>query len=420
MNNDTQQNNLQEMKFRFSDDVTYRFIDADIDELLQVIDDFNYNKINDIINNSKYADKHKHNGHKSLTPIKPVKPIVEHIIQSVPKAFYDCVAGIYSPIPHADTIPLEAYARIKPEQVIKHTHVKRINHFKQKENILHLGTHTRCICAETGISFGVALPSPLDTSMTMLHPFAFYNNVQHFIKQYQRNGIPLSGIDSQALAGMLITTLKHKGYAICRDYVAANLRLRTINKKSLTWALAYFYRASIRDNLPQINLLAEGNPTTQLIGFVQICRGEDITLQAHHALAPKQDKIKAKVYQTEHAKEAAILRNDVKVCLDLMETLQANNPTIITDQLITAFEQRVRKLAIMNDAAKEILIADIIGCFGENSQTKQMELIIRSNDMTATQKELLTFSMEIAKEIAEFKQEKTSTKLSFAALRGKA
>ncbi len=404
--------NTQEVKFRFSDDKDYRFIDTSFDGIKDLINDFNYNEINNLINNNKYAKR------AGLQPLKPVYPIIEHIAKPLDKAFYDSVCGIYTPIPHADTIALEQYRRIEAEQVIPYTSTKTINSFKRKENILHLATHTRCVCAETGITFAVQLPNPLHISFSMLHPYAFYNNVVQEIKTYQKNGIPISGIESQALAGMLITILKHKGYAICRDYMAANLRLRTINKKSLTWALAYFYRAAIRENMPQINLLAEGNPTTQLIGFIQICRGEDMELQAHHAMEKKQAVVKAKVYQTAEAKEAASLKNDVKVCIELLERIADYNDTV-SDEMITAFTHRIRKLAILNDAAKEVLIADLIGAFGENAQIKQLELIIRTNEMTATQKELLTFSQTIAKELDEFKNEKSTGKIDFATLMGK-
>jgi len=404
--------NLQEMKYRFSTDTDYRFIDLSVDEIEAFVDDFNYNKVNELLKSSKYIKR------GNIQPLKPIMPIIEHIVKSVNKAFYDSVCGIYSPIPHADTIPLEVYKLIKSDEVKPNVIIKPIANMKLQSNVLHLGTHTRCICAETGISFAVALPSPIDTSMTLLHPFAFHNNVITFVKQYQRNGIPLAQLESQALAGMLITILKHKGYASCRDYVAANLRLRTINKKSLTWALAYFYRAEPRYNLPQINLLAEGNPTTQLIGFIQICKGEDTTIQAHHSLESKQKTIKARVFQTEHAKEAAHLKNDVKSCLAILETIEENNPTI-SEELFISFTHRIRKIAVLNDAAKEILITDLIGSFGENVNTKQLELIIRQNDMTATQKELFTFSQEIAKDLAEFKGNKEKGKIDFASLMGK-
>ena len=401
----------QELKFRFSDDKDYRFIDVSVDEIVELIEDFNYDKVNNLLANSKYAKR------AGLTALKPVHPIIEHIAKPIDKAFYDSVCGVYSPIPHAETIALEHYKRIRSDSPLENVIIKRINNAKTKNNLIHLGTYTRCICSETGISFAVALPSPIDTTMSMLHPFAFHNNVVTFIKQYQKAGIPIAQLDEQALAGMLITILKHKGYASCRDYVAANLRLRTINKKSLTWALTYFYRAAIRENLPQINLLAQGNPTTQLIGFIQICRGEDTTLQAHHALASKQKVIKARVFQTEQDKEAAQLRNDVKSCLDILEQLEKINPHV-SETLFTAFTQRIRKLAVYNDGAKETLIVELIGAFGENIQTKQLELIIRQNDMTATQKELLSFSQEIAKEIAIY-ENKPKEKLDFNSLMGR-
>lgn len=334
-------------------------------------------------------------------------------------SFFSSVSGVYSLLPYADTIPLEIYRRIQSEQARKNVTTRLIENHKLKNNVIALGTYTRCICAETGITFAVALPSPLDTTFTMLHPFAFHANVMLFIKTYQRNGIPLSGIESQALAGMLITILKHKGYSVCRDYVAANLRLRQVNKKSLTWALAYFYRAFPRQNLPQFNLLAEGNPTTQLIGFIQICRGEDNSIEAHHMVEKKQATIKAKIYQTDEAKEGAALRNDIKSCLDLLERLIKDRPDI-SKELNTSFEQRIRKLAIYNEMAKENLVTDIIGCYGDNTQTKAITIIIKSNDMTATQKEAFTWSMEVAREIEGFKTDKAkATKLDFAALMGK-
>lgn len=407
---DTQQH---EMKLRFADDIDYRQIDiGHINSVQALIDDFNYTAINSLLSHSKYIKR------AGIQPLKPIYPIIEHVIKPIPQAFIDCIVGPYSSIPHAETIPLEAYRRIQSEQPVQYTKTVKVNQTKTKENTLHLGTHTRCLCAETGISFGVALPSPLDTSMTLLHPFAFHANVVSFIKQYQKHGIPLAQLDSAALAGMLITILKHKGYASCRDYIAANARLSRVNKKSLTWALAYFYRAHPRQHLPQFNLLAEGNPTTQLIGFIQICKGEDTTVQALHLVEKKQATVKAKVYQTAEKKEAAELKNDVRTCIDLLEKLCENNSTV-SDELRIVFEQRIRKLAIYTDQAKEILITDLIGAFGENTATKQLELIIRTNDMTATQKELLTFSMEVAKEIGEFQTEKKKEKIDFAALMGR-
>jgi len=401
---------IQELKYRFASDTSYRFADMPINDIEQFIDDFNYTGINATITQSKYAKR------AGLTQLKTIMPIIEHIIAPIEKAFYDSVCGIYSPIPHSDTIKPEQYRRIQSDQPIPFTKTIQHNNHRTKENILHLGTYTRCICAETGISFAVALPNPLHITFTLLHPFAFYPNVIAEIKECQKTGYPVSSFDSQALAGMLITILKHKGYAVCRDYVAANARLRQVNRKSLTWALSYFHKATMRQNLPQINLLADGNPTTQLIGFIQICKGEDSSLQAHHVFQTKEKKITARVFQTEHAKESAELRNDIKSCRSILERIQKDN-THVSDTLYTQIDQRISKIAVMNDTAKENLIADIIGAFGDTANTKALALIIRANDMTATQKELLSFSMEIEKDLEGFKTNKKP--ISFAELMGK-
>lgn len=331
----------------------------------------------------------------------------------------------YCPLPILDAIPLEQYKRIKEDKLFKPLAIRFHNNIKTPANIAHLGTHTRCICTETGISFAVSLPSPLHTTMTLLHPFAFYANVQTFIKDYQRKGIPINGLDNQVIAGMLITVLKHKGFGIARDYVKANLRLREINKRTLTWCLAFFRRCEGRYNQPQMNLEAQGNPTTQLLQFVQILKGEDDTVQALHIIEDKQKRVKAKVYQTKEDEEAAKLKNDIHVLLNFLERIQKSNPVwSLNDTLFTSFEQRIRKLAIYNDNAKEQLIADIMGSFGENENTKGMEVIIRANDMTELQKGIFSFSMELERDLEEFKgkqvgDSKKPIKIDFDILMGR-
>jgi hypothetical protein len=317
-------------------------------------------------------------------------------------------------MPELDTIPYEHYRRIPDEKPNAYT--KTITHqsFKLKRNILHLATHTRCSCEETGISFAVALPSPISTSMIMLHPFAFHNNVVTFIKGYQKTGITIASLDSSVIAGMLITLLKHKQYTQCRDYIKANQRLRRVNKKTLCYVLTYFYRANIRYNQPQIDLLEDCEPTQQLNTFLKICRGEDATVQAHHMQAVKERTVSAKVYQTAEDKQGAILKQDIKSCKVLLERIRKDRPDV-SFSLYENFNNKISKLGIMTDTAKQQLIDDLYGTFTENDTTKALHLVILSSDTSEIQNDLLTFTMEVQKDIKDYKREK----LDLAVLMGR-
>lgn len=312
---------------------------------------------------------------------------------------------------NAVNIPFTPYYRIQTERAIAYA---RKQHYNSKApKVLRLNTHTLCTCPETGIQFSVALPSPLSSNMPLLHPLWTFSNCEAYIKAYQRIGEPIAKFDAQVLAGLLITILRHKGFSVCRDAFAANKRLRLVNKKTLTQAISYFMRSQKRDKQPQFNLLADCEPTEQLLGFMSICKGEDESITVHHMLVEKTHTIKARVYSTDQEKEYAQVRTDIKDCLHVLSCIAKDKSIDISEQAVKAFEYRIKALATMSDNAKQKLADDITSvCSEDNQYNKAIRLLIFSTSTNALQKDLLSFSQELDSELTEWK----AGKVDFMAL----
>jgi hypothetical protein len=306
-----------------------------------------------------------------------------------------------------DIIPYERFKRIRTERHIKHTaHVTTINTKAfLKQHGLNLNTHGTCICEETGISYLVDLPCPFETILTLVHPLAYFHNVQEMIRKYQRHGIPITGLERQVLAGMLITILKHKDWITCKDAISANKRLQQVNKRTLGYAIWYFYKSQERFNLPKFNILDTGNPTQQLIQFLQICRGEDDTVEVFHMKENVKNKIKAKLYTNIEDKEAAQLRDDIKSCNNIIDRLHKAKPDV-SMSMLELINQRIKRLGVLSDAEKTNLSNSIYEVFGETDNTKAIALIIRSVNTDTIQKSLLTFSMELESDIQDWQANK--------------
>lgn len=328
------------------------------------------------------------------------------------------------------TIALPRYSKIESDTVIPYDDVAIVSQMAVKRNRLHLGTHTRCVCEETGIVFGVELPNPLDTTLTLLHPYAFYSNVDKIIRNYQRHGLRFDMLEQQVLAGMLITVLAHKKLSVCYDAVKANENLRQVETTALVTALGYFNFLQNTEHLPQINLLdsdwhTSGSWTTsKLLSYISICKGTDNDVKALHAHEKKTGKIQAKrwcpvhqsepcqcgsdtttkVPQTEQAKQEIILKQDNRTMGQLLERLELTNPHV-SKATYKLFKSRLPKVAVMTGKAKEQFIEELYDVFDceENIKTlAALAFTIRSVNTDEIQKDLLTFTQELEQEQQEY------------------
>lgn len=324
------------------------------------------------------------------------------------------------------TIPLPQYSKIESDKPIQYSGACVVSQMEVKRNRLHLGTHTRCVCEETGIVFGVELPNPLDVSMTLLHPFAFYSNVDKFVRNYQRHGLRFDLLEQQVLAGMLITILAHKKLSVCYDPIKANENLRQAEKTALITAIGYFNFLQLTNHLPQINLLdsdwrSSGSWTSsKLLSYISICKGTDQTVQALHAHEKKTGKIQAKRYcpkcqstdcacptadkvkipQTEQAKQEIVLKQDTRTMNQLLEKLELNN-LHVSKATYKLFKARISKVAVMTQQAKEQFIEELYDVFDSDENIKTLSALaftIRSVNTDEIQKDLLTFTQELEQE----------------------
>lgn len=314
-----------------------------------------------------------------INPIPNYLKIVEHHITS-----------------HNDlTIAPEKYTFEKTEEPVKHS---KINYY-DLNNIhpLTIYNHTRITCAETGITYLISLPTPFDTEFRLVHPFAEFDNVRKFIRKYQRHGLPLGKIDHSTLAGLIITILRHKGYAAdCKDWVVCNLRLQKINRKTLIFSLGFFFRLPDNFHNPRINLSEDIDPTGQILSYMKILRGEDESVQILHYKEKQERKFSARVYQTEDDKEAAMLRESIKSCRTLLDKLRKNHPEVLPETYET-LGKSIAKLGWLPDEGKEKLINEFTITFGECDETIAISRIIQAHETSAIARELLTFSQEIEK-----------------------
>lgn len=314
----------------------------------------------------------------------------------------------YQVIPHGQTIKPEQYKRIESDRPIKHNGFKSVA--KQWEPALKLSTHTLCVCEETGIEFAVELPHPTYAGFTMLHPFAIWDNVKDFIKTYQKHGLPFGKLENQVLAGMLLTTLKHKQFLASRNYVLVNQRIRQCNKNTLISALNYFHRASSRIGLPMINLEAEGSPDFQIIQYMKICRGEDETVQVHHIQESKRNKISVKVYQTASQRQTAEIKQETKSALFLLEKLHKAMPEV-KQVAVSQIKERLQRLAVLSDKGKDALVKDVRNLFHGHELADTLSLLILSIDNSAIAADALSFSQEF-----EIEQQPTNGPVDFMAM----
>jgi hypothetical protein len=253
------------------------------------------------------------------------------------------------------------------------------------------------------------MPCPVGVSVELIHPFAFLDNIGKVIKSYQRHSTPFIDVPATAIAGMLITVLKQKGWAECRDNVKANERLQACNKKVLIYCLNYFYKNEKRiqgiTTLPMLNLLAEGNITQQLLGFIQICKGEDTSIEAQHIMEIKTRKIVAVIHTDKQKQETAYLQQAGKELKKLMEILQKRNSSV-SKQIFEIINQRLRSITTMTEQAKLNLCTKINDVFGENDITNKINSIVFTTKTEHIDNDLLTFSMSLQEEKNDWESNK--------------
>jgi hypothetical protein len=285
-----------------------------------------------------------------------------------------------------------------------------IKHKTLIETSLHLHTHIECVCQDTGIIWAASLPCPMPFKAEMTHPLATLGNVERFIQAYQRTGQPVSALHENVLAGMLITLLRYKNWMYCRDSVKANHRLQTVNKKSLTYAISYFYNAEARVEkitpLPIINLLenSQEDITQQLLSFINICKGKDNTIELRHIQPSKKNpSVNVYVRTSKAAQESVTLRKTIKTINSTISSwFDKTQATAIQKQQYTTIYQQVKMLGVITDEQKTILVQDIKTLFNDTIETQAIAtLIIKKANTDVIQNDLLSFSAIIHKEQQE-------------------
>jgi hypothetical protein len=241
------------------------------------------------------------------------------------------------------------------------------------------------------------------------------------IWEYQKSGMPIAKLDASALAGMLITVMREKDFAYCREPIEANKRIARINKKTLTYALNYFFKASSRAGNPAFSLDSFSvnglSATEQLIGYITVCKGEDTTLQTHHMLEHKYKTVRGKILVNQDDKEAAQLKLDVKSCRDMLEKMSIAKP--ISKELYHSLDLRIKGIGYLTQAGKDKLTEEFYTLFGESDTTNAFFYIVNSNQTGTISKELLSFSQEIHNEDAAAQDKPIQQgKIDFNALMG--
>lgn len=291
-------------------------------------------------------------------------------------------------------------------------------------------------CEETGISFTCRLPIPAQSqaapaaNLSTLHPLSSFIVVEDVIRRYYKTGIRLEAeLDSQVLAGMLITILKHKGLLFCKDYVKANLYLQAATPATLSYAVRYFHnlpstlgmvglalnledRQVIRNILKRSGLSeqqqAQQQAEVQLLNYMKAVKGESYTDDPAIAQPKPKDKAKVRLYSDPVVSQSKNVKAKMQQASLLLSKLDKSAHPMLFELLRTS----IKNLVFLSDKVKQDVAQRLVTAFPGNDQAFELSRIFADIATDKLEDDLLTFTQQIEHD----KQPAKKTKLSFAAL----
>jgi hypothetical protein len=297
------------------------------------------------------------------------------------------------------------YRMIKDPVKVKHSKTVPFNGVKNIVPPLVLNTETMCMCAQTGISFSVFLPSPIGTGFTLTHPFVHYSNVVEFISSYQKHGKDMGGLESQVLAGMLITVGRHKGYIQAKNSILANSNLQSCSNALLLRALNYFYHKGNNNGFyPILSLDNLSDPSFAILQHIKICEGEDTSLTIR-TLSTAKKTLRARIYTDKNKQQFTQANADIKSAKHILEGLRKKFKEEVSAAVFENIETQLDGIIFVTEKRKKEICQFIWDVFNGDEGAKSIIILLRSIETDAVESDLLTMSME--KEIQEWKENKT-------------
>lgn len=404
----------QTLSYRFADSMQTHTLQGTQKELIAFLDDFNWFSSKALINACAYL-KPRALGSVCVKPLVPIDPIIQHM---------------FAPIVEEPAIKVQPIERKEPVKV-KHVvtsvaaSVRSIRNRDHERAYIHLADDTTCTCTETGISFKVTLAAPLRLNLEVLHPLAFNNNVESLILSYRKSGIHLEKeLERQVLAGMLITTLRHKGLLACTDYPAANLCLQRAKGETLSHVLRFIAGSKSTKGMPSLRLIPEAIYDTAYIpmgmtqaaciddrveimlqNYVKLCKGEGEGETRHTSIWQKpKDTGKVRIYGGNlsiESRQADAAAKHADILLDKL-----NNEIHITQTVKDHIERQIDAFAFLGTDKREKIAREIIHMFPTSKTAKELAALFARTKTETIELGLESFTQSLESELGEFKEVK--------------
>lgn len=328
-----------------------------------------------------------------------------------------------------NTCPINASLFTK-KQTLALQDIQRVKKNKTNERAyILLHEEQVVICNQTGISYAVRLPVPSKLLLDTIHPLAIYGNVETVIQSYFKSGIKLeTELQPQVLAGMLITTLRHKDMLVCKDIKKGNLFLQQATGATLSYALRYFYNLPSGQYKPRLSLNLEDSnevlenmwkvPLTELqkqsqeaeifiLNFIRACKGESVQ---DRNIIPASDrvsgntKVHAKVYTDtvrQSGKMVKVLKQDA---VSLLKQLPVDGMEV--SLTVSWLSGQLSMLAFLSDKARKETAAKILGTWQSNEVAMKLAQLVQGATTKAIEDDLLSFSQQIEQDLNRHKAQK--------------
>jgi len=317
-------------------------------------------------------------------------------------------------------------------------HRKRNREHEQAYIVLH--EEATITCEETGISFVCRLPVPATSqaakaiNLSILHPLAFFDNVQAVLRQYYKTGIRLEReLEPQVLAGMLLTIWKHKNLLICKDYARANMFLSAATKQTLSFAVRYYHNLPSTLMMPAISLYLDDSAVIKsvlrnvplsslqkaqqeaelfILNYIKACRGESQTDEVGH-IKPAKQSAKVKLYSDPSLQQHKLVKSKATQAIELLDTItKAQADKSAHSLLFVIIRQNIKMLTYLSDKAKADLAHKIVTTFPNNNDALTLSRIFADIVTDKIEDDLLSFTQELTRNKQEW-QHQNKIKVDF-------
>lgn len=290
-----------------------------------------------------------------------------------------------------------------------------------KQINVHLLNYTDCTCVETGISYAVKLPSIRGMHMSTLHPLSFYKNVEELVKSYINKGIALENeLDTQVLAGCIITALRHHKLLRSNDYISANLCLQKALPKLLSEFLRFFVYTKSTNQMPSLRLIPEAlydvghvpahmtreecfadRIGVMLVNYLKVCRGEN---EGYTRIAgasfERRIKDTVRVYGGNLSIERRQTNKLQELAYDLLEKLEHEFPEGYTT-FIEYLEEQIDALAFLGKEKRKQIALEIKNKFKDQKTATELGRLFVTVNMETVEHNISTNLFDTPKVEAE-------------------